>query len=825
MTERLLDLIEQWPVLADVPVRQSTCRDTRCDLVRAPTHRQTRLHRLTRHVRRQDHVRQGVQRTVLGKRLDLGDVKARSGKMPGLDRLDERSLIDDWPARRIDQVRTLLHLCQSFGIDQVARTRCQERVHAHEVGVRKHIVERCHRHAISVSHFLGYVGVIRKHLETERTQALGREARNHPKPDQPDGLHRKTVHRNRALRATALVSPRARPNEMVRDQQLLVHSKDQRQRVVRNLFAERIRDIREQDPVRSCRIDVNVVVTHEWPQDQAGMMELLDVVSGQADTRNHHIGRLERTIDVAMGIVEWFHVQFKALGQKCPMDGIVWIDASTSATGRECHLANLVPVILVPPRWQRECRHDIAPPASGRHPVVPVSALPGRRGYSATLMSTTFAPHRAEEVDEYPHDYASLLALDHAHLLHPQHHPADHAEAVIFDRGEGAILWDVNGKRYIDGLACLWNVFVGHGRQELADAGAAQMRKLAFVNSYVGSSNEPAITLAARLARLAPGDHLNTVFFTTGGAESSDTAFKTVRRYWALKGQPEKSTIISRTNGYHGTTIGATAATGLAAFHPNWGPPAPGFVMVPPMDIEAIEAVIAEHGAGTIAAIIAEPVQGSGGVYPPPADYFPRLRALCDHHDIILIADEVITGFGRTGTFWGLDQWNVVPDVISFAKGVTSGYQPLGGIIISDAIREVIYNQPSASRWWHAFTYSAHATCCAVAHANLDIIENEGLVARAAIMGARLQTGLRAYASHPAVREVRGLGLMGAVEFNPGSVPGGVPALAKAMRERGLFTRTRNDIVMFAPPLVITETELDELLAIFGEAVNATIGH
>jgi putrescine aminotransferase len=211
-------------------------------------------------------------------------------------------------------------------------------------------------------------------------------------------------------------------------------------------------------------------------------------------------------------------------------------------------------------------------------------------------MSTTFAPHRAEEVDEYPHDYASLLALDHAHLLHPQHHPADHAEAVIFDRGEGAILWDVNGKRYIDGLACLWNVFVGHGRQELADAGAAQMRKLAFVNSYVGSSNEPAITLAARLARLAPGDHLNTVFFTTGGAESSDTAFKTVRRYWALKGQPEKSTIISRTNGYHGTTIGATAATGLAAFHPNWGPPAPGFVMVPPMDIEAIEAVIAEHG-------------------------------------------------------------------------------------------------------------------------------------------------------------------------------------------------------------------------------------
>lgn len=422
------------------------------------------------------------------------------------------------------------------------------------------------------------------------------------------------------------------------------------------------------------------------------------------------------------------------------------------------------------------------------------------------------------------HDYASLLALDHAHLLHPQHHPADHAEALIFDHGHGSVLWDVQGRRFIDGLSCLWNVNVGHGRTELAEAAFTQMKRLAFVNTYVGSSNEPAITLAARLAKLTPGTHLNTVFFTTGGAESSDTAFKTVRRYWSLRGHDTKIKIISRLNGYHGTTIGATPATGLPAFHPQWGPLAPGFVLVPPMNVDAIEDAILADGPETVAAVIAEPVQGSGGVYPPPADYFPRLRALCDRYDILLIADEVITGFGRTGTFWGLDQWGVVPDVISFAKGITSGYQPLGGIIISDAIRDVIYDQPSAQRWWHAFTYSGHATCCAVAHANLDIIENENLVARAGILGHRLHAGLHPLADHPAVREVRGLGLMAAVEFHAGAFPGGAGAVHKAMRHRGLFTRYRNDTVMFAPPFVTTDSELDELLGIAHDAIYAVAG-
>jgi adenosylmethionine-8-amino-7-oxononanoate aminotransferase len=406
--------------------------------------------------------------------------------------------------------------------------------------------------------------------------------------------------------------------------------------------------------------------------------------------------------------------------------------------------------------------------------------------------------------------YDELVALDQGHLLHPQHHPADHAEPVVFARGEGAILWDVRGRRYIDGLACLWNVNVGHGRRELAQAAARQMAELAFCNSYCGSSNAPAITLAARLAELAPPG-LRTTFFTTGGAESNDTAFKTARFYWQLKGRPQKTKIISRLKGYHGVTVGALAATGLPAFHARFGPSLPEFLQVPAMDPDALEALVQKEGPETVAAFIAEPVQGAGGVYPPPADYFPAVRRICDRYEVLLIADEVITGFGRTGTFWGLQQWNVAPDILSFAKGITSGYQPLGGVIIADAIRETLYTQPPDVKWMHAYTYSAHPTCCAVAHANLDIIEREGLVERARRLGARLQERLGALHGAPAVREVRGLGLMGAVELEPGAIPGSAGAVVAEMKRRGLFTRHREDIVMVAPPLVIKEEELEEL--------------
>jgi adenosylmethionine-8-amino-7-oxononanoate aminotransferase len=414
--------------------------------------------------------------------------------------------------------------------------------------------------------------------------------------------------------------------------------------------------------------------------------------------------------------------------------------------------------------------------------------------------------------------YESLVELDQAYLLHPQHHPADHTAPVIFARGEGAILWDVQGRRYIDGLSCLWNVNVGHGRRELAAAAAGQMERLAFASAYAGSSNEPAITLAARLAGLAPPG-LRTTFFTTGGAESNDTAIKTARFYWQLRGRPQKTKVISRHNGYHGVTMGAMAATALPAFH-RFGPLPPGFRHVPAMDAGALEALILQEGPDTVGAFIAEPVQGAGGVYPPPPDYFPRVRAICDRYDVLFIADEVITGFGRTGTFWGLQQWGVVPDILSFAKGITSGYLPLGGVIFSDAIRDVLYGQPPDVKWMHAYTYSAHPTCCAVAHANLDVLEREGLVARAARLGARLQAGLAALRDAPAVREVRGLGLMGAVELVPGAVPGGAGAVVAELRRRGLFTRYRAEHVMVAPPLVIREAELDELVGTLGATVR-----
>jgi adenosylmethionine-8-amino-7-oxononanoate aminotransferase len=415
--------------------------------------------------------------------------------------------------------------------------------------------------------------------------------------------------------------------------------------------------------------------------------------------------------------------------------------------------------------------------------------------------------------------YEALVDLDRRYLLHPQYHPADHAEPVIFARGEGAILWDVRGRRYIDALSSLWNVNVGHGRRELAEAAARQMERLAFANAYTGSSNEPAITLAARLAKTAPGT-LRTTFFTTGGGESNDTAFKTARFYWNLKGKPEKATIISRHLGYHGVTVGATSATGMAVFQERIGPLAPGFRQVAAMDPDALEAAIRDEGAGRVAAFIAEPVQGAGGVYPPPADYFSRVREICDRYDVLFIADEVITGFGRLGTFWGLEQWGVVPDILTFAKGITSGSLPLGGVMLSDAIRDTIYGQPPAVKWMHAFTYSAHPTCCAVAHANLDIFEREGLVDRARRMGERLQQRLAGLRDLPGVKEVRGLGMMGAVELQAGAVPGGGPAVIAELKRRGIFTRCRADNVAVAPPLVIAEAELDEIVDVLGATIR-----
>ncbi len=437
---------------------------------------------------------------------------------------------------------------------------------------------------------------------------------------------------------------------------------------------------------------------------------------------------------------------------------------------------------------------------------------------------------------------SALIEADQAHLIHPLHFPSEHTTPLVAVEGQGAILRDAEGREYIDGLASLWNVNIGHGRAELAAAAAAQMRRMAFTAAYTGFSNEPAVRLAERLIRLAY-PNLSGVYFTTGGAESNETAFKIARYYWKRRGQPEKTKIISRIHSYHGLTLGAMSATGMPAFQRMFAPPVPGFLHITPSypyrypgsQAEALEEALRAEGPETVAAFLAEPVIGAGGVIPPTPDYFPRIREICDRYQILLLADEIITGFGRTGRWFALEHWGVQPDVVSFAKGVTSAYLPLGGVMVSREIHTAIREAPPAERFMHAATYSAHATCCAVALANLDILEGEDLVPRAAALGDRLLRGLRTLADLPVVGDVRGFGLMCGVELvedkgtKAPAIGLGARVLAEA-RKRGLVARMRvgqkgehpiGDVICLAPPFVITEAQIDRIVDILRESIQA----
>lgn len=439
---------------------------------------------------------------------------------------------------------------------------------------------------------------------------------------------------------------------------------------------------------------------------------------------------------------------------------------------------------------------------------------------------------------------AGLLESDQAHLIHPLHHPSDHASPLLLVEGQGAMLRDVEGREYIDGLASLWNVNVGHGRAELAEVAAAQMRRLAYTSAYVGFTNEPAIHLAGRLLRLAY-PNLSGVYFTTSGAESNETAFKVARYFWKRRGRPEKVKIIARHHAYHGVTMAAMSATGIPAYHTMFAPMVPGFVHIPPpypyrhpgSMADALEAALREQDPDTVAAFIAEPVIGAGGVIPPTPDYFPRIREICDRHQVLFIADEVITGFGRTGRWFALEHWGVQPDIVTFAKGVTSAYLPLGGVMVSREIHQAILDAPPAERFMHAATYSAHPTCCAVGLRNLDIFEREGLVERAAVLGRRLLDRLQTLRDLTVVGEVRGLGLMGGVELvedqrtKAPALGLGARVLAGA-RQRGLVTRMRagqrgehpiGDVICLAPPLVISEAQVDRIVEILREAIAACL--
>ena len=441
--------------------------------------------------------------------------------------------------------------------------------------------------------------------------------------------------------------------------------------------------------------------------------------------------------------------------------------------------------------------------------------------------------------------YAQYVHEDLAHLIHPQYYAPDHQAPVIFDHGNGVWLTDVKGKRYIDALASLWNVAVGHGRGELADAAAEQIRKVAFTNNYTGFSNVPAIQLAAKVVSLAY-DNMAAVFFTNSGSESNEGAFKTARFYWNLQGRPSKVKLIARERAYHGGTLTTSAMTGLPAFWKYFGPLDPNVVHTkqpdnlecdcePNSDGECahwLEAAILREGPDTVAAFIAEPVKGAGGVWTPAAGYFERIREICDRYEVLFIADEVITGFGRTGKWFALENWNVRPDILSIAKAITSGYIPMGAFIVSKPIADALQELPPDARFMHAYTNSAHPTASAVGLRNLQIIEDDHLIENAAKMGERLGDGLRqALGGNAHVTNQRHLGLIAGLTLvdqpgTPYAASAGVGGkVARHMREEGgVITRFVGDNLVFAPPLMVSASEVDQIIEATARAITEVAG-
>ncbi|MFZ9481882.1 MAG: aspartate aminotransferase family protein [Ilumatobacteraceae bacterium] len=397
-------------------------------------------------------------------------------------------------------------------------------------------------------------------------------------------------------------------------------------------------------------------------------------------------------------------------------------------------------------------------------------------------------------------------------FLHPFAKPTRESFIRIV-RGEGALLWDADGREFVDGMASLWYCAIGHGRAEMADAVARQMTAIETYSTFDPFTTGPAEELAERLVGLTPIPDAR-VFFTCSGSEAVDTVMKLARIAHVQAGRPERKLIISRIRGYHGTAYGGTSAQGIAPNRENFGPFVDDVVQVPADDIEALATLMAQRGA-EVAAVIVEPVQGAGGIFPATAEYLQGVRRLCDQHGAYLVYDEVITGYGRLGTWFAADHYGVIPDFTTFAKAVTSGYQPLGGVFVGAAPRAALESNPDFFLR-HGFTYSGHASACAAALANLDILEREGLLERALHVGDRLSSGLRALADDGTVEHLRGLGAMWAVGLHPGQN-------AMAMRDHmldhgGVVCRALNaDSLLFCPPLVTTDAQVDRIV----DAVSA----
>ena len=397
--------------------------------------------------------------------------------------------------------------------------------------------------------------------------------------------------------------------------------------------------------------------------------------------------------------------------------------------------------------------------------------------------------------------------------LHPYAPPAS-SDFVTIVRGEGSRVWDSDGRSYVDALASLWYCNVGHGREEIVEAVAEQMRNIAAFHTFDMFANEPAERLAARVASLAPFPDART-FLVGSGSEAVDTALKLARLTHARSGEPERTVIVARQPSYHGVTYGGMTATGLPVNHEGFGPLLPDVVHVGHDDVGALKELFEARGH-TIAAMIAEPVIGAGGVRPPSPGYLQELRRLCDEHGALLILDEVICGFGRLGTWWGAQHYDVVPDLVTFAKAVTSGYQPVGGVLVNGRVREALEQPGFVLR--HGHTYSGHPACTAAGSVALDILERERLFERVPTIGARLSDGLRKLQEEGLVAEVRGDGAVWAVGLDDETSP---MAVRDGLLEQGVIARPiGTDTIAFCPPLVIDDADIDQIIDGLGTALR-----
>lgn len=461
--------------------------------------------------------------------------------------------------------------------------------------------------------------------------------------------------------------------------------------------------------------------------------------------------------------------------------------------------------------------------------------------------------HSPAQMERKLVDTALIQSLDSAHYMHPFTDTQALAErgARVITRGEGIYIWDSEGKKILDAMSGLWCVNIGYGRQELAQAAYLQMVELPYYNSFFNTTNLPAVKLADKLCTLAPqvaDRHFTHVFFSSSGSESNDTNIRMVRHYWASLGQPERKIIIARRNGYHGSTIGGASLGGMKGMHEQGDLPIPGITHIDqPYHLEnalegesendfglrmarQLESKILELGADKVAAFIGEPIQGAGGVIIPPASYWPEIQRIVDQYGILLISDEVICAFGRLGAWFAYAQMGYKPDLVTFAKGVTSGYLPLGGVLVGNRVSEVLIQK--GGEFNHGYTYSGHPVACQVALANLEWMEKDGLVDRVHQETAPyLAERFTSLISHPLVGEAKTFGMMAGLvlmknkqkrELFPADLAVGMACRAHCFHN-GLIMRAVGDRMIIAPPLIMTRQDIDSMMALIEHCLDLTL--